>query len=262
MTLLEKYVWKSHIRVDTKVRLYQPMSSRCCLDRKLACTVTKALARRLDAFDTWSVRKIIRIPYTRHVTNASVRESTGCPPVSSTIKTRTLRFFGHVASSDSRQDHHRAASASFRPPRDLEGARVPWLRRIDVDVQSANIGIHSAWRKATIVFSGDVSSTPQHCIRGTPLKKKFLLRQKAAYLILIIGTSVCLWLSCGWLRVVCAWRYGGKWAWLARRGRCTASSWVQRAVRVDWGLSYTTVQATIAEARLWLVKCIIQNKIH
>jgi len=42
----------------------------------------------------------------------------------------------------------------------------------------------------------------------------------------------------------CAWsargdpRYGGKWAWLARRGRSTASSWVQRAVRVDWGLSY------------------------
>jgi len=32
-------------------------------------------------------------------------------------------------------------------------------------------------------------------------------------------------------------RYGGKWAWLAVRGRCAASSWAQRAVRVDWGLS-------------------------
>jgi len=32
-------------------------------------------------------------------------------------------------------------------------------------------------------------------------------------------------------------RYGGKWAWLALRGRCTASSWAQRAVRVDWRLS-------------------------
>jgi len=32
-------------------------------------------------------------------------------------------------------------------------------------------------------------------------------------------------------------RYGGKWAWLAGRGRCTASSWAQRAVRIDWGLS-------------------------
>jgi len=30
-------------------------------------------------------------------------------------------------------------------------------------------------------------------------------------------------------------RYGGKWAWLAGRGRCTASSLAQRAVRIDWG---------------------------
>jgi len=51
----------------------------------------------------------------------------------------------------------------------------------------------------------------------------------------------------------CAWSargdpgYGGKRAGLARRGRCTPRSWAQRAVRVDWGLSYTTVQATIAQ---------------
>jgi len=49
----------------------------------------------------------------------------------------------------------------------------------------------------------------------------------------------------------CAWSasgdpgYGGKWAGLARHGRCTPSSWTQRAVRVDCGLSYTTVEATI-----------------
>jgi len=58
----------------------------------------------------------------------------------------------------------------------------------------------------------------------------------------------------------CAWSvrgdpgYGGKWAWLTRRGRCTASSWAQRAVRVDWGLSYTTVQATIAHCGLYILK--------
>jgi len=42
---------------------------------------------------------------------------TGCPPVSSIIKTRNLRFFGHAARSHSRQDHHRAVSASLRPSR-------------------------------------------------------------------------------------------------------------------------------------------------
>jgi len=78
-------------------------------------------------------------------------ETTGCPPVSSIIKTRRLRSFGHVARSDSRQDHQRAASASLRPPRDCRRPRgrpcTTWLRD-DADVQSANIGIHSAWRKA------------------------------------------------------------------------------------------------------------------
>ena len=98
--------------------------------------------------------KILRIPYTRHVTatNASVRETTGSPPVSSIIKTRKLRFFGHVARSDSRQNHHRAISVSLQSPRDWRRPRgrprTTWLRGIDADVQSANIGIHWAWRKA------------------------------------------------------------------------------------------------------------------
>jgi len=53
--------------------------------------------------------------------------------------------------------------------------------------------------------------------------------------------------------------YAGKWAGLARRGGWMQRSWLQPAVRIQWGLSqqlvrvdcglsYTTVQAT-----LWLV---------
>jgi len=79
MMLLEKHVWKSHIRVDTKVRLYEAYVLPVLVYGSEGWTITKALARRLDAFDTWSLRKILRIPYTRHVTNASVRETTGCP---------------------------------------------------------------------------------------------------------------------------------------------------------------------------------------
>jgi len=39
---------------------------------------TKYLCSRLDAFDTWALRKILRIPYARHVSNAEVRRTTGC----------------------------------------------------------------------------------------------------------------------------------------------------------------------------------------
>ena len=59
--------------------------------------------------------------------------------------------------------------------------------------------------------------------------------------------------------------YAGKWAGLARRGRWTPCSWAQRAERIQWGLSqrlvradcglsYTTVQATIAQSTI--VACI------
>ena len=60
-------------------------------------TVAKPLAKRLDAFDTWSLRKILRIPYTRHTTNDTVRGITACSPVSGWVKSLWLSFFGHLA---------------------------------------------------------------------------------------------------------------------------------------------------------------------
>ena len=116
--------------------------------------VTITLARRLDAFDSWSLRKILRISYTRHVTNATVRQITGCCPVSHLIHERRLRFFGHVARADFQQDHHRVNEASLQPPshwrRPCRRPRSTWLRGINSDVQSVNTGIHhSAWSKAS-----------------------------------------------------------------------------------------------------------------
>ena len=42
----------------------------------------------------WALRKILRIPYTSHVTNVEVRATTGCRPVSYLVSDRRLRLFG------------------------------------------------------------------------------------------------------------------------------------------------------------------------
>ena len=76
--------------------------------------ITKYLLSRLDAFDTWALRKILRIPYTRHVLNAEVRRTTGCSPLSHLVSDRRLRLFGHIARSSPREDHHRALAACIR----------------------------------------------------------------------------------------------------------------------------------------------------
>jgi len=44
-----------------------------------------------------SLRRILRIHYSQHVTDAEVRRRTGCPPLSETIRFRRLRLFGHIA---------------------------------------------------------------------------------------------------------------------------------------------------------------------
>ena len=75
----------------------------------------------------------------------------GCPPVSHLTTDRRPRFFGHLARADPKQDHHRFIGTSLRPPshwrRPCGHPRT--LRTTDTGVQSANIGIHSAWRKAS-----------------------------------------------------------------------------------------------------------------
>jgi len=54
----------------TQQNIHGPTILLYCCD---TWTVTKQLSDRIDAFDMWCRRNILRIPYTRHVTNVEVR---------------------------------------------------------------------------------------------------------------------------------------------------------------------------------------------
>ena len=96
-------------------------------------------------FNTLSLRKILRVPYNRYVTNATVRKTTGCPDVSSLAQWRRLRFSRHVTRANFTRDHHQVISAPLRHcRRPRRSPRTIWVSGIDAD----NIGVHSAWRNA------------------------------------------------------------------------------------------------------------------
>jgi len=67
-------------------------------------------------------------------------------------KSLRLRFFGHLARTAPKEDHHHVIAATLRPPaewrRPVGRPRTTWLRTIDDDLQSLNFGVHTAWRKA------------------------------------------------------------------------------------------------------------------
>jgi len=114
-SLLEKNIWRSHILTDTKVLLYRTYILPFLLYGFETWTVSKTLTKRLDAFDTWCLQKILRIPYTRHTTNDTVRNITGCLPVSEKVKSFRLRFFralGSVGSRGGPPPCHRCRSAT------------------------------------------------------------------------------------------------------------------------------------------------------
>ena len=96
----------------------------------------------------WALRKILRIPYTRHVTTMEVRATTGCHPLSHLATDRRLRLFGHIARSSPQEDHHRGLPPDWKRP--LGRPSHTWLRAVEADLGQQNIGLASAWRKAAI----------------------------------------------------------------------------------------------------------------
>jgi len=122
-SLLKKNIWRSHILINTKVHLCGTYILPVLLYGCESWSVSKILAKRLDAFDTWCLRKILRIPYTRPTTNDTVRSIMGCLQVSKKVKSFRLRFFGHLARSAPEEDHHHVIAAALRPPPDWQ--RVP-----------------------------------------------------------------------------------------------------------------------------------------
>jgi len=143
MNMLERRIWKLSIRLETKLRLYQ----------------TYIVPVLMYGCETWATTKhmlsrLLRTPYTRHVSNAEVRRTTGCSPLSHLVTNGRLRLFSHIARSSPRKDHHRALAVSIRqvPPDWKRPAGIPshtWLCAIEADLGPLKFGLATAWRKAT-----------------------------------------------------------------------------------------------------------------
>ena len=156
MAELSRNIWRSSILLRTKLRLYRvyivPVLLYGC---ETWSSTTRTLLDKLDAYDRWCRRRIMRISYLRHMTNQEVMLRTQVvPPVSSIIIETRLRWFGHVARSNATEDHCRALSAALgiRPSKFWKRRpgrpRVTWLRSLEDDLKLLNFGLHTAWKKA------------------------------------------------------------------------------------------------------------------
>ena len=97
MTNLASILKSSDITLPTKVRLVKSMVFPVVMDGCESWTVKKAEHRRIDAFELWYWRSLLRVPWTARSSNQSILKeiSPGCSLEGLTLKLQ-LQYFVHL----------------------------------------------------------------------------------------------------------------------------------------------------------------------
>jgi len=97
MTNLDSILKSRYITLSTKVHLAKAMIFPLAMDGCESWTVKKAEHRRIDAFELWCWRRLLRVPWTARISNQSIlREiSLGCSLEGLMLKLK-LQYFGHL----------------------------------------------------------------------------------------------------------------------------------------------------------------------
>ena len=97
MTNLDSISNSRDITLPTKVHLVKAMVFPVVIYGCESWTVKKAEGRRIDAFELWCWRRLLRIPWTARRSNQSILKeiSPGCPLEWLMLKLK-LQYFGHL----------------------------------------------------------------------------------------------------------------------------------------------------------------------
>ena len=97
MTNLDSILKSRDITLTTKVHLVKAMVFPVVMYGCESWTVKKVECRRIDAFEVWCWRRLLRVPWTARRSNQSILKeiSPGCSLEGMMLKLK-LQYFGHL----------------------------------------------------------------------------------------------------------------------------------------------------------------------
>ena len=97
MTNLGSMFKSRDITLPTKIHLVKAMVFPVVMYRCESRTIKKAVCRRIEAFELWCWRRLLRVPWTARRSNQSILKeiSPGCSLEGLVLKLK-LQFFGHL----------------------------------------------------------------------------------------------------------------------------------------------------------------------
>ena len=100
MTNLDRMLESRDITLSTKVHLVKAMVFPVVMYGCESCTIKKAECGRIDAFELWYWRRLLRVPWTARQSNQSILKeiSPECSLEGLMLKLK-LQYFGHLIRS-------------------------------------------------------------------------------------------------------------------------------------------------------------------
>ena len=97
MTNLDSILKSRDITLPTKVHLVKAMVFPVVICGCESWTIKKSESRRMDAFELWCWRRLLRVPWTARRSNQSILKETspGCSLEGLMLKLK-LQYFGHL----------------------------------------------------------------------------------------------------------------------------------------------------------------------
>ena len=97
MTILDSILKSRDITLSTKVCLVKAMVSPVVMYRCESWTVKKAEHRKLDAFELWCWKRLLRVPWTARRSNQSIlKEISPVYSLEGLMLKLKLQYFGHL----------------------------------------------------------------------------------------------------------------------------------------------------------------------
>ena len=127
---LRRVLCTRELKLDLRVRIARCYVFSTLLYGMEAWTLNATTVKKLESFEIWVYRRILKISWTEHVTNNEVMRRVNKElEIVETIKTRKLQYLGHFMRGDRYTMLQLIIQGKIQGKRSVGRRRISWLRR-------------------------------------------------------------------------------------------------------------------------------------
>uniref|UniRef100_A0A8D8VWR7 Uncharacterized protein n=1 Tax=Cacopsylla melanoneura TaxID=428564 RepID=A0A8D8VWR7_9HEMI len=147
-------LFKTHnLNIDFKIRLLRCYIFSILLYGVESWTLTKATAKRLEAFEMWTYRRILKISWMDKVSNVRVLQKLDKEKeIMLTVKSRKLEYLGHIIRNETKYELLKSIlQGKVFGKRGVGRRRISWLKNLRTWFDTTTTGLFKAATNKIII---------------------------------------------------------------------------------------------------------------